>query len=111
MIRRRQSNRYGREPRPWRDRPSTKNGRICSQFFRGPNSEWQSSDAHAITWSGSLGLDMVDIGFDASAQTGYDTEAQITYGFANATHVNFVCGTNTVPSNAKRTVVQSHRNP
>jgi hypothetical protein len=56
-------------------------------------------------------LDMGDIGFGASAQTGYDTEAVITYDFSNATHVNYVCGTDTVPSNAKRAVVQSHLNP
>lgn len=54
---------------------------------------------------------MGDISFDATAQTGYDTSAEITYDFANATHVNYVCGTDTVPSNAKRVVGQSHLNP
>jgi hypothetical protein len=54
---------------------------------------------------------MGDISFDASAQTGYSSSAQITYKFDNATHVNFVCGTDTVPSNAHRVIVQSHVNP
>jgi hypothetical protein len=90
--------------------PSTQNG-ICSRFVAGAGSQFQTSNAHAVTWTGSLGLGMADIGFDATAQTGYDTSAQITYGFANATHVNFVCGTDTVPANAKRVVVQSHLNP
>ncbi len=65
----------------------------------------------ATTWGGGLGLSMPDISFEDSAHTGYDTSAQITYDFGHAMHVNYVCGTDTVPSNAKRTVVQSHLNP
>ncbi len=51
---------------------------------------------------------MTDASFQATAQTGYDTNAQLTYNFSNATATNYVCGTNAVPSNARRTVVQSH---
>ncbi len=90
--------------------PGAANG-VCARFVPGPNSQWQSGNEQATTWSKALGLSMGDISFEATAETGYDTSAQITYGFANATHVNWVCGTETVPSNAKRTVVQSHVNP
>ena len=90
--------------------PGAENG-VCARFVPGANSQWQSGNEKATTWSRALGLAMGDISFEATAETGYDTSAQITYGFANATHVNWVCGTETVPSNAKRTVVQSHINP
>ena len=90
--------------------PSTATG-ICAQYLPGPGSSFQTGSAQAIKWTASLGLDMGDVSFEATSQTGYDTNAQITYGFANATHVNYVCGTNTVPSNAWRVVVQSNENP
>jgi hypothetical protein len=51
---------------------------------------------------------MTDIGFNATAQTGYDNQAQLTYDFSHATHTNYVCGTNTYAPDAWRTVVQSH---
>ncbi|HEX2322301.1 MAG TPA: hypothetical protein VHJ18_25245 [Streptosporangiaceae bacterium] len=44
-------------------------------------------------------------------RTGYDKSAKTTYGFADATHVNYVCGSDTVPAKAKKVVVQSHLNP
>ena len=90
--------------------PSTANG-ICAQYLPGTGSSFNTGSEQAIKWTASLGLAMGDISFEATSQTGYDTNAQITYGFANATHVNYVCGTNTVPSNAWRVVVQSHENP
>ena len=51
---------------------------------------------------------MGDTSFQATSQTGYDSNAQIKYDYSNATHVNYVSGTNTIPSNAWRAVVQSH---
>jgi hypothetical protein len=90
--------------------PSTANG-VCARFIPGVNSQFQTANEDANTWSKGLGLAMGDISFDASAQTGYSSSAQITCKFDNATHVNFACGTDTVPSNGHRVVVQSHVNP
>jgi hypothetical protein len=90
------------------DPPST-DAANCVAQPPGTGSAWHTESAKAVTFTQDLGLVMGDISFNATAQTGYDTEARIKYMFGNATDTNYVCGTNNLPHLAKRVVVQSHR--
>jgi hypothetical protein len=87
--------------------PST-NAAYCARHLKGTGSYFETSTADAITWGGSLGLVMPDVSFQATAETGYDSNASLEYDFSAATQRNYVCGTNTYAFQAWRTVVQSH---
>jgi hypothetical protein len=85
--------------------PATQSS-YCEPYFPGPNSFFQTSSEQNKTWTGTLGLNMTDVGFTGTAVTGYDTSAQINYNFANAKAENWVCGTDSFAPDASRTVVQ-----
>jgi hypothetical protein len=87
--------------------PSTQ-AKYCETYYPGAGSYFLTSNEDAKTWSSTLGLGIGNIGFNATAKTGYDTNASLKYNFANATQTNYVCGTNSYAPNAWRTVVQSH---
>ncbi|MGO9295508.1 MAG: hypothetical protein ACLP52_16815 [Streptosporangiaceae bacterium] len=78
----------------------------CSEYLPGKGSYFATRNEAALTWTGSLGVVMPDVGFDASAQTGYSSGAQLTYSFVHATQTLQVCGTNAGPFQAWRTVVE-----
>jgi hypothetical protein len=86
----------------------TTSGTNCSPYYPGVGSYFETGLENAKTWTESLGLNISIISFQATSQTGYGTNAKLKYDFANATHTNYVCGTNAVPDKAWRTVVQSH---
>jgi hypothetical protein len=59
----------------------------CEPYLKG--GAFYSSDEEAVTWSG--GFTIPAVSFNASAQTGYDSSAEIAYHF-NASH-RYACGT------------------
>jgi len=57
----------------------------------------------AVTWSLGFHIDVVD--FDGSAQTGYDSSAQLVYKFGN--QGGYECGTNNeAPASAPQLLVR-----
>jgi hypothetical protein len=58
----------------------------------------------AVTWSG--GLDVLQVGFNASAQTGYDNSAEVSFKF-NGRETVQLCGTNNFPPEAGQVVARA----
>jgi len=81
--------------------PSTKD---CVQEL--PGSTWSTQNEQSVTFTGNLGVGITAVGFSASAQTGYDSNADLTYNFKKATGTDHICGTNTFPFQAWRVVAQ-----
>ena len=57
----------------------------------------------AVTWS--AGLNIPQVGFSASAQTGYDHSARVSFRFKGRETVQ-LCGTNTFPPGAGQVVAK-----
>jgi hypothetical protein len=73
----------------------------CTSFQGGPNSYFQTSSERAVTWSGGLSVPVLN--FDAEAQTGYDTSAQLTFYFHKT---RLMCGTDAAPPYAQQLVAE-----
>lgn len=74
----------------------------CANYVSG--FKWQSNNSAAIIWRKSLGIH-AGLSFDASVETGYDSDAQVTYKLYRS---RWICGTNGPPgSDPKEMVVRS----
>jgi hypothetical protein len=70
----------------------------CAPYPRG--SKFATDREKAVTWSAGLSIPVV--GFNGSAQTGYDHSAQVLYTFGANRHA---CGTGGLPPGSSRQVV------
>ena len=73
---------------------------FCRSYLKG--STFSTSNEKAVTWS--AGLSVTQIGFGASAQTGYDRSAQVTFVF-NRTRL--LCGTTDYAPSARQIVART----
>jgi hypothetical protein len=68
--------------------PPATNSADCASFAKGKGSYFLTQNEQAKTWTASLGLDIQGIGFQGTAQTGYDSSTTLKYDFANAAQTN-----------------------
>lgn len=62
---------------------------------------FSTTNEKAVTWSG--GLSVAQFGFNAEAQTGYDSSAQLNFSFDADRKI---CGTNATPPYAAQVVAK-----
>jgi len=71
----------------------------CAFYFKGTAPIWQTTRAATVR----AGIDISEIGFSATAQTGWSVSASVQYWMGKAGH--YVCGTHGPPGSDPRIVI------
>jgi hypothetical protein len=87
-------------------------GKFCGFYQKGL--EVDTSDERAVQWASGWSLGAAEgvkgvkakVSFNASAQTGYDANAEMQFIFG---HSGWICGTNKDPSNAEQLVMRPNK--